>query len=61
MNYRGLKPVVSQVNDLNFLRFAPGVHSSPSLKARGFLAGFMKDVIKERRARSVLLNRESLV
>ena len=36
MNYPGLKPVVSQVKDLKYLRFAPGGHSSPSLKARVF-------------------------
>jgi hypothetical protein len=41
MNYPGLKPAVSQVKGLNYLRFAPGGHSSPSLKARGFLAGFI--------------------
>jgi hypothetical protein len=41
MNYPGLKPWVSQVEDLRCLRFAPGGHSSPSLKARGFLAVFI--------------------
>jgi len=48
MNYPGLKPWVSQVKDLKCLRFAPGGHSSPSLKARGFLAGFInKPIIQE--------------
>jgi hypothetical protein len=59
MNYPGLKPWVSQVKDLKCLRFAPGGHSSPSLKARGFLADFIKifnfvkndDLVKSQRAK----------
>jgi len=42
MNYPGLKPGVSRINDPKCLRFAPDSNSSPSLKARGFLAGFIK-------------------
>jgi len=41
MNYSGLKPWVSQVEDLKCLRYAPGGHLSPSLKARDFLADFI--------------------
>jgi len=47
MNYPGLKPWVSRVKDLKGLRFAPGGHSSPSLKARGFLAGFIKIIFRK--------------
>ena len=54
MNYPGLKPCVSQVKDLKFLRFAPGGHSSPSLKARRFLA----QLLKARRRRSIVTQRE---
>jgi hypothetical protein len=43
VNYHGLKPVVSvgPVKQI-CLRFAPGGHSSPGLKARGFLADYLK-------------------
>jgi len=41
MNYPSLKPGASRVNDPKCLRFTPGGHSSPDLKARGVLADFI--------------------